>query len=378
MRFKEIIGHKEAIEKLRSLADSGKVPHALLLSGPTGIGKHRVARAFLQYLNCERRANGDSCGVCPSCRRIEKFSDPDIHYIYPVYKKDTNKPALSEDFLKEWLEMLDQYPYLPFEEWTKVLNCGTKQPIIYKDESDNISYIESLSPYADKYKVFFIWLPEKLQPAAANKLLKTLEEPQDDTLFICVSDAPQAILPTIYSRLQRIELTRPSDEEIMEALTRAGISSSQAPVLARLAEGNVGKAFMLASNAGETAEFSEYFRDAMRAAYARKVVVMKSLSEKFAATGREKGIRILEYFSRMVRENFIANLKMPVLNVMTREEEEFSYKFAPFINASNVEAITSDIDKSIRDISRNANGKIVWFDFLMRLMVHIRMQLKSK
>lgn len=377
MRFADIIGNLEARESLRSMADSGKIPHAMLLHGPQGIGKMQMARAFIAYINCENPSNGDSCGVCESCRRINAGNNPDIHYVYPIIKTSSPKRTVSLDYLDRWEEMLKESPYMNPVHWLQLLDAGNSQPAIYVDEADAIASAATMSSYADRYKIFLVWLPERMRTETANKLLKLLEEPYDDTLFICVSNEPSKILPTIKSRLRGIEMRRPSTDTITEALMKRGVAPKIAYNAARLSEGSVGKAFEILASDGETEEFAALFMDVMRSAYARKVGELKRISDGVAATGREKNLRVLDYFARMTRENFIANLRNPDLNVMTTDEEAFSRNFAPFIHAGNVERIMSEIDDARRDISANANSKVVWFDFMIRLMQLLRVKRAS-
>lgn len=372
MRFADITDNSEAVSAIRAMVDSHRIPHALLISGPSGIGKMMLARAMAAYINCESPRDGDSCGVCPACRRIAAGNNPDIHFIYPIYKVKAKKLEYSSDYAEQWKQLLKESPYMDPTLWLRLMDADNAQPRIYVEDAAEISRIASLSTYSDRYKIFIIWLPERLQTEAANKILKILEEPHDDTLFIAVSDNPGAILPTIYSRLRRIEMKSPSAEAIADRLARCGISPASASAIARLAEGSLLKAFQMASAGGETEEFGGYFRDIMRMAYARQVARMKELSDNLAALGREKSIRLLDYMARMVRENFIANLAVPPLNVMTQAETEFSSRFAPFINVANVEEISSAINDARRDISRNANAKLVWFDFALLLLIALR------
>lgn len=372
MLFKDITGHEDAIRSLREMADSDRIPHAILLSGPSGIGKMRLARAFVQYLNCGHRHDGDSCGVCPACRRVTGFSDPDIHYIYPIVKKSSGSAVFSEDYTEPWLRMLAEHPYMPWEQWLALLGAGNSQPQIYVTESRHISEMAALTSYADRFKVFVIWLPEKMNANAANALLKVIEEPHEDTLFVCVSNNPAEIMPTVYSRLRRIEMRRPGDAEVADALMHKGLPETKAAEIARLSHGNLRQAFEMAEDGGERSDFEEAFQSAFRAAYGMRGPELKSLSERFADYGREKSVRLLNYFASQIRENFIANLKMPVLNTMTQREEQFSYRFAPFIHHGNVEKLAGAVDDAINDITRNANSKVVWFDFLLLVMTYIR------
>lgn len=253
--------------------------------------------------------------------------------------------------------------------WLSLIEAENSQPAIYVDEAEAIAEAASMSAYADKYKIFLIWLPERMRPDTANKLLKLIEEPYEDTLFICVSNQPSLILPTISSRLRPVEMRPPGQDVIMNALLGRGVSQISARNASRLAEGSLQRAFSLLAQEGETEEFSGIFKDSMRLAYARKVGEMRRLSENLASMGREKNLRALDYFARLTRENFIANLSIPPLNIMTEDEEAFSQRFSPFIHSGNVEKIITEIGLARRDISRNANSKLVWFDFLLRLML---------
>lgn len=372
MQFKDIIGHSEAIQKLKEMADRKMMPHALLLHGPSGIGKHRLARAFISYLNCKSHIDSDSCGHCPACVQTASFNNPDIHYIYPVIKKNSPSRNISSDYAEEWTDYVRNHSYMPEEEWLSCLDAGNSRPIIYVAESEEILRLSSLSTYGAGYKIFLIWQPEKMSSEAANKLLKVIEEPFEDTLFIFVSDNPGEILPTIRSRLQTIEMKALTEDSLTDFFMNSGKTAQEARSLAKIAKGNMNRAHRLIENDGELHEFTTLFITVMRACYGRKMVELKGLADSFASFGREKSLRLLDYFARMVRESFISNLHIESLQALTPEEISFVEKFGPFINASNIEEISSQIDRAANDISRNANQKIVWFDFLIELCRLIR------
>ncbi len=373
MRFSDIYGHDGAKDILRRMADTGRIPHALLITGRPGIGKMKLARAFAQYIHCENPHDGDSCGVCPSCRRADALQDPDIRYSYPVLKKTAGKPVYSTDYMEEWKQMLRDSPEMDFRRWQLLINAENKQPMLYADEADDISYNANLSSFAHNEKIFIIWLPEKFNEAASNKLLKILEEPFPDTYFVLVSNEPELMLQTILSRTRRLSLNPLTETEIAEWLTvNRGMSPDKAQALAPMAEGSLLKAVEVAGGSGENEEFGDMYMDMMRSAYVVSMTRLRDLSETIANYGREKAIRYLDYVARMTRENFIFNLQYPALNRMTVQETQFSSRFSRFINERNVEDIISETDRARGDIARNANGKILFFDYLLKLALFLR------
>lgn len=372
MKFKDITGHKAQIERLVSMVDSSRLPHALLLSGPSGIGKMQVARALVDYLNCSAREDGDSCGHCPACLQSAKLNYPDTHFIYPIIKRKSSDKPVSTDFIGEWKSFLEESPYLSPEKWLELISAGNSQPMIYVNESDEIIRHASLSAYGKGYKTFIVWQPEKMNQETANKLLKIIEEPHSDTLFIFVSDNAGALLPTIQSRLQKVEFSNLSDSEVQEVLSRHGVIDEESIAVARLAKGDLNKAFRLIQEDGEQADFRHLFVEIMRSCYARKLPELKNFSEKFTSYGREKSLRLLDYFAGMVRESFISNVGIDSLQRATPDEKLFIRKFGPFINHNNVEEISREIDRASKDIARNANQKIVWFDLFLELTRLIR------
>ena len=370
MKFQEITGHRDIIESIRNLADSNKIPHALLFSGISGIGKFRTARAFAQYVHCKNHINGDSCGTCPSCIQHQNHNNPDLHFIYPIVKKDGAQ--ISKDMIEEWREFLDRYSFMPPEKWNELIKAGNSQPSIYVDESEEILSRASLSAFQEDYKIFIIWLPERMRPEAANKLLKVIEEPFEDTIFILVSNNDSRILPTIQSRTQRFNFKPLSEIELKSLLLKKGVDEDMASDAARISEGSVQKADDIACHPDELNEFGDLFKEIMRASYALKAKTMKELSETAAGFGREKLQRFLSYCGRMVRENYIYNLQIPSLVLMTKEEENFSSRFSPFIHDGNVEQLSEEIARASQDIERNGNSKIVMYDLLLLLSRLVR------
>lgn len=369
MKFSEIIGHKDTIESLRELADSDRIPHAILMGGPSGIGKMRLARAFVDYIYCQDRQGGDSCGKCPACLQNAHHNNPDVHFIYPR----TGASQKSQDsFVEQWNDFIDSNSYMSPEGWALAIEAGNTQPVIYRNDAAEILRTASLSSFAYKYKTYVVWLPERMHPACANALLKLLEEPFPDTLFILVSNEPGNLLPTIFSRTQRFNLKPLTESDIAGQLMGKGMDEQEAKTVASLSEGSMLRAIDIAGQGGEMKEFSGYYMQMMRMAYARQAAGLRMLGDAIAAFGREKNARYLNYCARMTRENFIYNLRMPPLSNLTRDEENFSHRFSPYVNHRNVEAMIHEIEKAQADILRNANAKLVMFDFSLRLMHLLR------
>lgn len=370
MKFHDTPGHVKIKEALRSMVDASRVPHALMLSGPSGIGKMNIARAFAQYLHCESPENGEPCGRCKSCLLHRDFNHPDMHFIYPVLNPPKPSLPLSENFLDQWKEMLNEDPLMSPEKWLEILEAGNSRPKIYVQEGEEIIRKAALSTYTSDKKIFLIWQPEKMNIETANKLLKIIEEPFEDTLFILVSNQPELVLPTIFSRVQRFNMLPLSENEIETYIKKKfSFQPDFIRQVVRVSEGRLGKAVYLCKDGDESKDFGEFYMEMMRSVYSRKIARLRDLSESAASMGREKLCRFLDYAARMTRENFINNLHVAALNAMTDKEENFSARFSPFIHAGNVEEMAMQIQLAKSDVERNANSKVVMFDFMISLIM---------
>lgn len=374
MNFNEVIGQKEAKERLKQLIDGGRLPHAILLCGPSGCGKMALALAFASYLLCrEHGKDGEPCGVCNQCKMISKWEHPDLHFTFPTIKLPSmgsdHKPV-SDDFIREWREMLAKSPYFSMTQWMEKIGAENQQAIITAGESDELARKLGMKSSQGGYKVSIVWLPERMNTECANKLLKLIEEPPSQTVFVMVSEEPSRLLETIRSRTQHIDIKRIDTEDIRQALVeRRGIAGEAAMRTARIANGSWLKALETLSADNENNQFLEMFKSLMRLAYMRNVRELKLWSETMQTLGREKQKRFLEYFMRLVRENFMFNFNKPELNYMTQGEEDFAKNFARFINEDNIIPISEMADKAMRDIGQNANAKIVFFDIALRIIV---------
>ncbi len=372
MKFADIYGHDDVKARLREMADTGRLPHALLLEGPSGVGKFALARAFAQYIHCTNRTpDGDSCGCCPSCRQHESFNHIDTVYSFPVVKK-SGRPALSDDYLDVFRDFMGKYPYMDFDHWLEALDNINAQPQIYVEEGNELLRRLTFMARQAKFKIVLLWLPERFKEETANKLLKLIEEPFGDTIFIMVSNNSRGILPTIYSRTQRITVRRYTDDDVAEILERRGITPEAAADTSRIAAGNINEALKLAEVSADRLKFFDLFVSLMRKAYSRKVGELRQWSVDVAALGREPAMQFIDYSARLIRESFIMHLSDPRLLTLISAELAFTIKFFPFINEKNILDMVALFDDARRDIAANANGKIVFFDLAVKVIMLIR------
>ena len=304
---------------------------------------------------------------------LDKLEHPDLHFTYPTIKlpsmSSDHKPV-SDDFAKEWHELIMAGPYFTMTEWLEQMGGENQQAIITAGESDSLIRKLSLKSSQGGYKVSIIWLPERMNIECANKILKLLEEPPAQTVFIMVCQEPDRLLETIRSRVQRIDIRKIADEDIRQALvSKRGITEENAHRIARMANGSWLKALEMLRADSENELFLDMFQSLMRLAYQRKLKDLKVWSERMAALGREKQKRFLEYFLRLIRENFMYNFQQEELCYMTQREEDFAKNFARFINEANILPISDLANLAIRDIGQNANAKIVFYDFALQMIV---------
>lgn len=370
MYFKDIIGQETVKQRLRLEVREGRVPHAQLFAGPEGTGALPLAIAYARFLLCTRRGEEDACGTCPSCVKLNKLAHPDLHFVFPVVKRKGGGDTVSNDYIREWRELAISTPYFGMNHWLDAMGAENQQAQIFVKESDELVRKLSLKSSEGGYKVVIIWLPEKMKVECANKLLKLLEEPPAQTVFLLVSEEPDRILPTILSRTQRINVPRLEDAEIAEALkVRFGLQDTDAAETARLAEGSYLQALEIIHLSEDTQLFFGLFVSLMRLAYQRKVKEMREWSDTVAAMGRERQKDFLTYCQRMVRESFVSNFHRKEMNYMNREEENFTIRFAPFINERNVMGITDELAEAQTHIEQNVNPRMVFFDFALKMIV---------
>lgn len=373
MFFKDIIGQNEVKERLISSAGKGIIPHAQLFCGQEGIGKFPLALAYAQYLNCENPSQTDSCGKCPSCVKYNHLAHPDLHFVFPIIKKATKKKEVCDDYITEWREFIKQNCYFNLSQWLDYIDAENSQGLIYAKESEEIIRKLSLRIYEAKYKVMIIWLPEKMHESCANKLLKIIEEPTDNTIFLLVSDIPDNIITTIQSRCQRVNIHGVKEKDITQALESAyNITPEDAASVAHLANGSYLKAMETISLNEEHKFFFNLFIQMMRASYARNIKEIKAIGNEIAGVGRENQKGFLKYCQRMIREYFVSNMSQPEMIYLAQDEANFGTRFAPFINERNIMGFMDELALAERHIEQNVNAKMVFFDLCLKITMLIK------
>ena len=387
MYFSDVIGQEKSRRRLLQMVAENRVPHALMLCGPEGCGKMALALAFASFLLGDIGPEEDAD---PALRKfvsgfdqrkrinahamLAKWEHPDLHFSFPVVKlpgQSAEYPTTSADYMQKWIDFLADGPYIEHDRWSEVLN-ENKIAVIYEAESDRLQHELMLKSNQGGYKISLIWQPECMNATCANKLLKLLEEPPSKTVFLLVSEDPGQLLETIRSRVQRIDIPRLETEDIENALQQQrSLEPDMAHRVARLANGSWTRALESLDASNEEKTFLDLFIVLMRQSYMRNAKELKKWSLTVSNFDREKQVRMLNYFLRMVRENFIYNFHNPELNYMTQEEENFSKNFARFINEANVIEMSEAIQKATDDIVRNGNAKMVFFCLSLQIIVLI-------
>lgn len=352
-------------ERLQRLADENRLPHAVMLCGPAGVGKMALAIALASYV------------LDQGTYKVRGILHPDLHFSFPTVKlakwKSDYKPV-SDDFAAEWQQMLGQDgetdPYFSLTDWLTAMKAENQQAVITVGEANDLIKRLSMKSNQGGWKVSIVWLPERMNGECANKMLKLIEEPPQKTLFILVSQEPERLLETIRSRVQRFDVKPIGMDDMTEALkVRRALSDDDAHRIARMAGGSW-LAAMEELNAGsEKRLFFDYFVTLMRKAYTRDVKDLKRWTENVSGLGREEQKRMLLFFLRMVREAFMYNFHRTELQYMTQEEEAFCVRFARFVNERNVLGFQDLFQTALRDIGQNTNSGMVFFDITMKVAV---------
>ncbi len=366
MYFNNIIGQEEAKHHLLQTVKEGRISHAQLFLSPQGTGGLPLAIAYARYVLCSNKQEQDACGQCPSCVQLDKLAHPDLHFAYPVVL--SSKVKVSDDVLPAWREAVLERPYMSANWWYEQLGEDKKQGVLGVAESAEIVRKLALKSFEGGYKVMIIWMAELMNTAAANKLLKIIEEPPEKTLFVLITENHEDILPTIISRTQLLKLNKIKEPTIATALQQAyGLEVTEANAFARLAEGSYFEAGKLVEEREEENQNFVQFRDWMRICFRRDVGEAIRWVDSMAGIGREKQKSFLRYGLHIFRQCIVGNYGDEQLVRLNGTELEFSKKFAPFLNGNNMVALVEEFDTAHYHIERNANPKILFLDLSFKV-----------
>ena len=375
MEFSSILGQQHIKNHLIKSAESGRIPHAQLFVGPEGSGTLAMAIAYAHYILCNTNNNEHQKGNESCTLKFQNLVHPDLHFIYPtVSTEEVKTKPKSIDFITEWRSFILQNPYGSLLDWYSYLGVQNKQGEIRVDDAQEILKSLALKAYEGGYKIMIVWMAEKLNTAAANKLLKLLEEPPEKTIFLLVTENEESIISTIRSRCQAVHFNGIPEHDITQALVDLQkLDIKLAQNIAHQAQGNYNKALHLLHQDADDLAFEEWFVVWVRAAFKAKgnVAAIQDLiqwSEQIAQLGREKQKKFLEFCIEMFRQALLLNYQAPELVYLSPKVEKFKLEnFAPFIHGNNINAIFTQLSEALYHIERNGNAKIILTDLSIQL-----------
>jgi DNA polymerase-3 subunit delta' len=375
MFFRNVIGQEALKTRLTETARKGIVPHAQLFCGADGNGGFQLAFAYARYLNCRERGETDACGRCRSCMEYSELIHPDLHFVFPMNKRA--KKEVCDDYLPEWRtfikDQMSRRTYFSIDNWLPYMGGDSKMALIYSAESSRIIHKMNLKIYEADYRILFVWMPERMHEACANKLLKLIEEPPLNTAILMVSDSPDLILGTIVSRSQPVQVRPIQPDAMIRTLKKVWeMEDDDARQVAHIAGGNYLNVTNLLAAASDQQFFLEQFKIIMRNGWTRNIVAMKAFAEGMVSVGRERQKNFLAFCQRLIRENFMLRLDEPALSYMNRDEADFARNFAPYVNERNVVELMDELALAEKHIVRNVNPRMVFFDLSMRITVLIK------
>lgn len=376
MQFKEVIGQEKLKYHLIDTFRAGRTAHAQIFLGTEGSGQLALALAYAQYLLCENQGENDSCGQCNACKKVHKYIHPDLHFSYPTI--GTGK--ISTDFVKDWREILNETgPYLSVMQWLQKMGAENQQGNITKNECVDIARKFSFTKVEGRFKIMILWMPEFLEKEG-NRLLKLIEEPEPETVFILVAERQEKILNTILSRCQLVKLSQPSDEEITVRLLRdQNLNENQARQIAFLSEGNYTKAVQMATDGTADSDLSTLFADWLRACYLGRENMVHWVEyfnsgkhptdEKLKpiSIGRKEQILFLQYGLFFLRELTQLKLNPQGQSRLSQAEQKTAMGLIKLLSIAQIDKIVSLFDDTIYFVERNANGKILFMDASLQI-----------
>lgn len=370
MQFKDVIGQQDLSKHLTDMVQNNRLSHALIFLGKEGSGALPAALAFAQYVVCENKGE-DACGHCGACNKAKQYVHPDIHYSYPVISRKPGDKPVSTDYIQEWREFIQQYPYGNAYDWLQAIGAENKQGNITAHECNDIIHKLSLKSFESEFKILLMWLPEYLGNEG-NKLLKLIEEPPPNTLFILVAENESLILQTILSRCQLVRIPMLTVKDIENALIeRADIPAVQARQIAGISEGNYREALQLIQHAAD--DWQEILREWLNAVLKTGPVAQVKWIEEISKSGREKQKQFLRYFNHLLEQSVRLRVMDEAAEASIADKElDFALRLNKLTDIAQQQAIIEELDKATYYIERNANPKMLFHALTIKLYHIIR------
>ena len=371
MRFSDVIGQSAVKQRLIQSVRENHVSHAQLFLGPAGSGKLPLALAYAQYILCPNRTETDSCGVCPTCQKMQKLVHPDLHFVVPTAttKKIKSNPE-SDLFMEEWREyVIENKGYVNTSSWYTFLDVENKQGYMSVRDAASLLRKLSMKSYEGEYKIAIIWMAEKMRVDTANKLLKLLEEPPEKTVFLLIAEDAEELLATIKSRTALVKIPAIDLGSIESALIdRLGCNPQQAHDAAMISEGNWLTACHSVQDSEEHKFFFTTFQQWMRLCFRSAYPELIDFSSNIKTLGRERQKELLDYGLRIIRNSLLFNNNLAEIVMLPDDEKTFNSKFAPFVNPANLAQIAELFEEAIRQIERNGNAQIIFTDVSFKMV----------
>lgn len=377
MKFQDIPGLAHTKKMLTEAVRSNHAAHAQLFVGTEGALNLPLALAYASYLHCENRSD-DSCGVCAACSKNAKYIHPDTHFVFPLsnVKGEKDEERLQADITKYWRSFLLEQPFGNLDDWCNHYGGEDKLSIISRDASREIIKTLSLKPFESKNKVMIIWRPETMHPAAANGILKILEEPSPNTYFLLVTNAADQLIPTIISRTQIVTVPLLSDEELESFLTsRQGVEPPTARKIVQLADGNVNYALKLIGQEADNS--TAFFAEWMRACFANKYANLVTMAEEYHALDKLTQKNMISYSINMIRETLLFNAGAESINRTRGEEREFVEKFSKVLDVHKIERSFQLLNDASYHLERNGSAKMIFMDLSLKIAQTLKAQHQS-
>lgn len=389
MSFKNVIGQTEVKQNLVELVQGNRLSHALLFLGNEGSGALPLALAFAQYVVCEKvngpkgkaqegmfpdsgnqeigqdASKADACGICASCVKASQLIHPDIHYSYPVIPRKPGDKPISTDYGAEWREFVSKYPYGNAYDWLQFIEAENKQGNITAHECSDIIHKLSLKSFESGYKILLMWMPEYLGNEG-NKLLKLIEEPPVDTLFILVAENESMVLQTILSRTQLVRIPMPDTADIEKALVeRAKIGTEQARQIAAISEGNYHEALQLIRHAGD--DWQSLIREWLNAILKNGPIAQVKWIDEISKSGRERQKQFLRYFNHLLEQAIRLRCMDGAGSNIPENEKDIALRLNKMADVAQQKAIIEELDRAAYYIERNAHAKMLFHALTIKL-----------